>query len=53
MFSYALETWTPTKRDSKQFNIFERKGYRRSFNKGYYSNNNNNNNILQPYFRKY
>ena len=52
MLSYALGTWTPTKRDSKKFNIFERKGYRKIFNPGYYSNNNKNN-ILHTYFRKY
>jgi len=27
--TYALETWILTKRDRKQINIFERKGYRR------------------------
>jgi len=27
--TYALETWTLTKRDRKQLNIFERKVYRR------------------------
>jgi len=27
--TYALETWTLTKRDRKQSNIFERKVYRR------------------------
>jgi len=29
MLTYASETWTLTKRDRKQFNIFERKMYRR------------------------
>jgi hypothetical protein len=29
MLTYASETWTLTKRDRKQFNIFERKVYRR------------------------
>jgi len=29
MDSYASETWTLTKRDRKQLNIFERKVYRR------------------------
>jgi hypothetical protein len=29
MLTYALETWTLTKRDRKQLNIFERKAYRR------------------------
>ena len=27
--TYASETWTLTKRDRKQFNVFERKVYRR------------------------
>jgi hypothetical protein len=27
--TYASETWTLTKTDRKQLNIFERKGYRR------------------------
>jgi hypothetical protein len=27
--TYALETWTLTKRDRKQLNVFERKVYRR------------------------
>jgi len=29
MFAYASETWTPTKRNRKQSNIFERKVCRR------------------------
>jgi hypothetical protein len=29
MLTYASETWTLTKRDRKQLNIFERKVYRR------------------------
>jgi len=29
MLTYASETWTLTKRDGKQLNIFERKVYRR------------------------
>ena len=29
MLTYASETWTLTKRDRKQLNIFERKAYRR------------------------
>jgi len=29
MLTYTSETWTLTKRDRKQFNIFERKVYRR------------------------
>ena len=29
MLTYASETWTLMKRDRKQFNIFERKVYRR------------------------
>jgi len=29
MLTYASETWTLTKRDRKQINIFERKVYRR------------------------
>ena len=29
VLTYASETWTLTKRDRKQFNIFERKVYRR------------------------
>jgi len=28
MLTYASETWTLTKRDRKQLNIFERKVYR-------------------------
>ena len=55
MLSYALQTWTPTKRDSKQFNTFERKVCKRILSPGYNCNNNNNNNknILHTYFRKY
>ena len=29
VLTYASETWTLTKRDRKQLNVFERKGYRR------------------------
>jgi hypothetical protein len=29
VLTYASETWTLTKRDRKQFNVFERKVYRR------------------------
>ena len=29
VLTYASETWTPTKRDRKQLNVFERKVYRR------------------------
>jgi len=29
IFTYASESWTLTKRDRKQLNIFERKVYRR------------------------
>jgi len=29
MLTYASETWTLTKRDRKQLNVFERKVYRR------------------------
>jgi len=29
MLTFGLETWTLTKRDRKQMNIFERKVYRR------------------------
>jgi len=29
--TYASETWTPTKRDRKQLNIFKKKVYRRIF----------------------
>jgi hypothetical protein len=31
VLTYASETWTLTKRDRKQLNIFERKAYRRIF----------------------
>jgi len=35
MLTYASETWTLTKRDGKQLNIFERKVYRRILGPGY------------------
>jgi len=43
--TYASETWTLTKRDGKQMNIFERKAYRRILSP-VYDNEKENWNIL-------
>ena len=41
MLTYALETWTLSKRDRKQMNIFERKVCRRILGPAYDNGNGN------------